>query len=31
MSVQEMHYDFMLKIDKVSSFQNRNFNSAEID
>lgn len=31
MTVAEMHYDFKLKMDKVSSFQNRAFNSAEID
>lgn len=31
MTIAEMHYDFKIKIDKVSSFQNRHFNAAEID
>lgn len=30
-SVQELHYDFLLKIDKVASFSREDFSAAEID
>ena len=31
MSIQELHYDFKFKVDKVDSLQNENFLPAEID
>lgn len=31
MSIKEMHYDFLLKIDKVDSMSKEDFNVAEID
>jgi hypothetical protein len=31
MTIDEMHYDFMIKADKVASSQKKNFNAAEID
>jgi hypothetical protein len=31
MTVKEMHYDFLIKSDKVASAQIKNFSTAEID